>query len=91
MLIPVILPPGRFRLATRPSATGSPPTANTIVWPGATFPQPLTGLVVHYANGHWLDFYGNNYDAWVTISLPDNDVFAIDATATGTGTTPHGG
>ena len=57
------------------------PTANTIVWPGASFPQPLTGLVVHYAGGHWLDFYGNNFDAWVTISLPDNDVFAIDATA----------
>ena len=61
---------------------GLSPTANTIVWPGATFPQPLTGLIVHYtADGHWLDFYGNNYDKWVTISLPDNDVFAIDANA----------
>src|SRR5262249_17479126 len=29
-LIPVALPPGRLRLATRPSATGSPPTAKTI-------------------------------------------------------------
>ena len=27
--IPVALPPGRFTLATRPSATGSPPTAKT--------------------------------------------------------------
>ena len=30
MLTPVRLPPGRFRLATRPSLTGSKPTTNTI-------------------------------------------------------------
>jgi hypothetical protein len=29
-LIPVALPPGRLRLATRPNATGSPPVAKTI-------------------------------------------------------------
>jgi hypothetical protein len=29
-LIPVTLPPGRLRLATRPSLTGSPPVAKTI-------------------------------------------------------------
>jgi hypothetical protein len=29
-LTPVRLPPGRFRLATRPSMTGSPPVTNTI-------------------------------------------------------------
>jgi hypothetical protein len=28
--IPVMLPPGRLRLATRPSATGSPPIPKTI-------------------------------------------------------------
>ena len=30
LLTPVRLPPGRFRLATRPSLTGSKPTKNTI-------------------------------------------------------------
>jgi hypothetical protein len=29
-VIPVTLPPGRLRLATRPNSTGSPPTPNTI-------------------------------------------------------------
>src|SRR5262245_39894730 len=27
---PVMLPPGRFKLATRPNSTGSPPIENTI-------------------------------------------------------------
>ena len=30
LVIPVILPPGRFKLATIPSATGSLPAANTM-------------------------------------------------------------
>jgi sugar lactone lactonase YvrE len=47
---------------------------------GAYAPEPNTGLVVKYTNGHWLDAYGVNFDAAVTISLPDQDVFAIDAT-----------
>src|SRR5262245_46385772 len=36
-VIPVILPPGRLRLATRPSLTGSPLAVNTIgiVWVAA--------------------------------------------------------
>src|SRR5262249_50056743 len=57
-----------------------PNNDNIIYWiPGV--PQPLTGLVVKYRNGHWLDAAGKNFDAWITIQLPDNDVFAIDATA----------
>jgi YVTN family beta-propeller protein len=47
---------------------------------GAYAPEPNTGLVVKYKNGHWLDAYGVNFDAAVTITLPDQDVFAIDAT-----------
>ncbi len=47
---------------------------------GAYAPEPNTGLIVKYTNGHWLDAYGVNFDAAVTISLPDQDVFAIDAT-----------
>jgi DNA-binding beta-propeller fold protein YncE len=47
---------------------------------GAYAPEPNTGLIVKYKNGHWLDAYGVNLDAAVTITLPDQDVFAIDAT-----------
>jgi DNA-binding beta-propeller fold protein YncE len=47
---------------------------------GEYAPEPNTGLVVKYKNGHWLDAYGVNFDAAVTITLPDQDVFAIDAT-----------
>jgi DNA-binding beta-propeller fold protein YncE len=46
-----------------------------------TIPQPPTGLIVKYTNGHWLDAYGTNFDAYVKIKLPDHDVFAIDANA----------
>jgi DNA-binding beta-propeller fold protein YncE len=68
-----------------------PASSNLVHWPvDAThlspYPQPLTGLVVKYradATGalHWLDAYGANFDAYVNITLPDLDVFAIDATA----------
>ena len=37
MFTPVALPPGLLRLATRPSATGSPPPENTI---GMFVPPP---------------------------------------------------
>jgi cytochrome c peroxidase len=47
---------------------------------GASAPEPNTGLVVKWKNGHWQDAYGVNFDAAVTITLPDQDVFAIDAT-----------
>ncbi len=47
---------------------------------GAYAPEPNTGLIVKYQNGHWLDAYGVNFDGAVTISMPDQDVFAIDAT-----------
>jgi DNA-binding beta-propeller fold protein YncE len=53
-------------------------TPNAIVMPGLP-PQAVTGLVVKYRDGHWLDAYGTNFDAWVRVSLPDYDVFAIDA------------
>jgi hypothetical protein len=46
-------------------------------------PRPETGLIVKYDNGsgHWLDQLGRNWDSAVRFSLPDKDVFAIDATA----------
>jgi DNA-binding beta-propeller fold protein YncE len=47
---------------------------------GVYAPEPNTGLVVKYNNGHWLDAYGVDFSAAVTITLPDQDVFTIDAT-----------
>lgn len=46
--------------------------------------QPLTSRVVKYQLGgdgayHWYDDLGTNFDAWVKVSLPDYDVFTIDA------------
>ena len=50
--------------------------------------QPTTGLIVKYRpdpsdNGrlHWLDNEGRSWDAHVNLSLPDKDVFAVDADA----------
>ncbi|HXJ19359.1 MAG TPA: hypothetical protein VMT03_03930 [Polyangia bacterium] len=50
-------------------------------------PQPPTGLVVKYRTDpqdgqlHWLDNVGRRWDDHVKLSLPDKDVFAIDAAA----------
>ena len=50
-------------------------------------PQPPTGLIVKYrvdaqdGQLHWLDNVGRRWDDHVKLSLPDKDVFAIDATA----------
>jgi DNA-binding beta-propeller fold protein YncE len=49
--------------------------------------QPPTGLVVKYRTDpqdgqlHWLDNIGRRWDDHVKLSLPDKDVFAIDAAA----------
>lgn len=44
-------------------------------------PAPKTGLLVKFnrASGHWEDVVGRNWDAAVSFSLPDKDVFAVDA------------
>lgn len=50
-------------------------------------PQPPTGLVVKYRTDvvdgqlHWLDNTGRRWDDHVKLSLPDQDVFTIDAGA----------
>jgi DNA-binding beta-propeller fold protein YncE len=56
-----------------PPVVGAPPGA------------PTTGLIVKQQNGHWQDELGRNWDAHINFSLPDKDVFTIDAT----GATPH--
>jgi DNA-binding beta-propeller fold protein YncE len=44
-------------------------------------PQPETGLIVQYNGTHWVDTLNRVWDTNVRFSLPDRDVFAIDATA----------
>jgi DNA-binding beta-propeller fold protein YncE len=65
---------------------GTMPGPASITLGDFTLPQPATGEVVKYKAGpdgtfHWFDAYGTNFDAYVNITLPDDDVFAIDATA----------
>ena len=46
-------------------------------------PRPEAGLIVKFnpANGHWEDQLARNWNNAVRFSLPDEDVFAIDANA----------
>jgi len=63
------------RLAT--NSGGLPPpnlTADGI-------PQPPVGLILKFNGQHWVDQLGAARDAEVNFSLPDKDVFAIDANA----------
>ena len=43
--------------------------------------QPDTSLIVKYDGKRWVDETGRNYSAQVLFSLPDYDVFTLDATA----------
>jgi YVTN family beta-propeller protein len=43
--------------------------------------QPATGLIVKYVNGQWVDEEGKDWSQFVNFSLPDKDVFVIDANA----------
>jgi DNA-binding beta-propeller fold protein YncE len=43
--------------------------------------QPDTSLIVKYDGTRWVDETGKNYSAQVPFSLPDYDVFTIDATS----------
>jgi DNA-binding beta-propeller fold protein YncE len=44
-------------------------------------PQPITGLIVKFNGAHWVDETGRVWDDKVKFSLPDKDVFVIDAMA----------
>src|SRR5438128_1117256 len=52
--------------------------------PGSTPGAPSTGLIVQFdpATGHWEDEIGRNWSPSVAFSLPDDDVFLLDADAT---------
>ena len=42
--------------------------------------QPEVGLIVQFDGTHWVDELNRHWDNAVNFSLPDRDVFAIDAT-----------
>ncbi|KYG07919.1 hypothetical protein BE21_26565 [Sorangium cellulosum] len=44
-------------------------------------PAPPVSLIVKFDGAHWVDELGNPWDYRVKLSLPDKDVFAIDAMA----------
>ena len=49
--------------------------------PGATPGAPDTGLIVHFDGTRWIDELDRDWSAGVPFSLPDRDVFRIDANA----------
>jgi DNA-binding beta-propeller fold protein YncE len=59
-------------------AAGGVPGPNTNA---AGVPAPEVGLIVKHDGQHWVDALGRPWDAKVRFSLPDKDVFVIDATA----------
>jgi DNA-binding beta-propeller fold protein YncE len=44
-------------------------------------PAPEVGLIVKYDGDHWVDVLGRHWDDEVRFSLPDKDVFVINANA----------
>jgi DNA-binding beta-propeller fold protein YncE len=44
-------------------------------------PAPATGLIVQFDGAHWVDEAGKTWDDTVKLSLPDKDVFVLDAAA----------
>jgi DNA-binding beta-propeller fold protein YncE len=44
-------------------------------------PQPKVGIMIKYRDGHWRDIIDQYWDDYVQFTLPDKDVFVIDAAA----------
>ena len=62
----------------------SAPDGRGLPGPNTNFqglPQPETGLIVQFRDGHWVDDIGRSWDDKVRFDLPDQDVFVIDAGA----------
>jgi DNA-binding beta-propeller fold protein YncE len=59
-------------------AAGGVPGPNTNA---AGVPAPEVGLIVKHDGQHWVDNLGRPWDAQVKFSLPDKDVFVLDAAA----------
>src|SRR5438128_9654128 len=71
-------------------ASAGPCTVNGVTYPGGLpapnqdangVTGPETGLVLTFNGSHWVDTPGRNLDHAVSFSLPDDDLFRIDATA----------
>ena len=73
--------------AARPCLVGGLPVPGGLPLPSPVdchrVPEPETGLIVQYdsASGAWLDAVGRDWRNAVRFTLPDRDVFAIDAMA----------
>src|SRR3989441_4824542 len=50
--------------------------------PGSTPGAPSTGLIVKFNGSQWVDEINRNWSAFVPFSLPDKDVFLINADST---------
>ncbi len=61
------------------AANGGPPPPTPANTSGAE--PPATGLIVSQVSGAWRDEAGRDWSASVPFTLPDDDVFAIDAAA----------
>jgi YVTN family beta-propeller protein len=64
------------------TAGGGPPPPNPPRLPGLGT-APATGLIVQFdpVSGQWRDDAGDDWSTFVDFTLPDNDVFVIDADA----------
>ncbi len=58
-----------------PSGLPDPRTDHLLV------PQPEVGLIVRYNGSQWLDELGRDWASSIRFTLPDHDVFVIDADA----------
>ena len=54
-------------------------------------PAPLLSLILQFDGSHWVDELGRPWDEHIRLSLPDKDVFAIDAMAHPPHLLPGGG
>jgi len=68
----------RSTVLHRDALSGTKPAPNSSI-EGVT--APATGLVVRYDGAAWRDEGGRDWSSKVRFTLPDEDLFAIDATA----------
>jgi len=73
-------------LVNAPGAPGAPPPLTN----HQGVPAPGTGLIVKWNGAHWADERGVAWDDAVKFSLPDKDVFIIDALASPPAAAPGG-
>ena len=49
-------------------------------------PAPQTGVIVRFDGAHWVDALGCTWDQAIALTLPDQDVFAVNANTFAAGT-----